>query len=284
MFGTNDIEWFSTDFSHTFRWYGESMLVLVDELLESGVVPVLSTVPPRLDSPSLLDSRVSTMNALVWGLAQAQQVPLVDFHLALEPLAPGWGLAGDGVHPSTSCDGGVRCGCRFDATGLLAGYNVRNWITLEALDRVRRVVIDGAPAPDTPLRNPLEGSGTAEDPFVIDALPFADYRDTRAAPSDAIDEYTGCSASQNESGPEVYYALDLSESTSIGALVVDRAGVDIDLHLLEDSPDPANCLVRDDTYLEETLPTGHYVLVLDTWANASGTPLPGEYLFVVLAR
>ncbi len=66
------------------------------------------------------------------------------------------GISGDGVHPNAYAGCAPHCGSTdFSADGLRYGYNVRNLISLEALAKVLRVVIeDGPPDGNTRYASP----------------------------------------------------------------------------------------------------------------------------------
>jgi hypothetical protein len=274
MFGTNDIGWYGSDHLTTLDWYHGHMFGLVDAMLARGILPILSTIPPR-DDDADHDAWVPTFNATIRAFAQGRQIPLVDFHRELMLLSD-HGLSADGVHPTASGSGA----CVLTADGLDYGYNLRNLITLEALDRVQRAVLDGGGALEDEAPT-LSGQGTRSDPFVVTGRPFVDVRDTSGAASDELDTYDGCSSTADESGPEVVYRLDVSTPVRIRAVVLDRGDVDVDVHLLDDSATSAGCLDRNDALVEADLSTGTYHLVLDTYVS-SGTERSGEYTFLLL--
>ena len=118
--------------------YRHNLRRLVQSVLGEGVVPIVSTIPPRGDSADL-DAVVRRMNGVVREIAEAEQVPLVDYEGELRRL-PKLGLGPDGIHPLP------RPGraCALSGEALLYGLNVRNLITLEALDRARRFLFDSA--------------------------------------------------------------------------------------------------------------------------------------------
>ncbi len=274
MYGTNDIGFRNPD------RYGDRMLTVVDTLLDHGVIPLVTTIMPRDDSASA-DAEVPIYNALARAVAQARQVPLVDYHGELAPL-PDHGLGGDGIHPTTYRPGGVSRACVLDEEGLRHGYNLRNLVTIEALDRLRRVVVEGEEAPDEGAPAML-GDGSPDDPFVVVELPFVDARDTTASPWRRLHEYTGCDAPQDESGPEWLYRLDLDEPAHVQALVSDRGSTDVDLHLLDIGGGEEDCLVRAHKRLEADLDPGIYWLVADTYVK-QGEERGGEYLLAVVAE
>jgi hypothetical protein len=263
MFGTNDT------YPQGVMPFGRNLLGVVDELLTLGVVPILSTIPPRADSASA-DALVPEMNAIIRAVAQARQVPYVDLWQLLAPV-PGHGLVGDGVHLSIYTNGGAHP-CWFTPEAMSDGQNIRNRLHLEALDRARRFLLDGAAAePDVA---PLAGSGTFADPRVADGLPFVDAADTSTATSRAAQTYS-C-APQNEGGPEIVYAVTVPRPMKLRARVFSDEGADIDLHWL-DGPAPERCLARADQVLDiDVVTAGTYYLAEDSFVSA-GQEKPGGY-------
>ena len=261
MYGTNDIGFRGV------QTFADDLLTITDTLLDEGIIPILSSIPARVDMPAV-DANVSRWNMTIRALAQARQVPFMDYHLAMEGL-PNRGLGGDGVHPSA---GGSSCD--FTADGLMRGYNVRNLLAIEALDRTRDA-IEGTSLDAE--GTPLVGDGSPESPFVIDELPFAHVADTTTSDHRNLDLYS-CAA-QDEGGPEYLYELRLESAATLWIAVFDRGTVDIDIHVL-DSPDEEGCAQRAHEELEVTLDAGTYWLSLDTFV--SGTERAGEYVLVVM--
>lgn len=270
MYGTNDIQLNNID------TYGDHMLEIADQLSDAGVIPLFTTIMPRDDSATA-DAEVPRYNLMVRGVAQSRQVPLIDFHRELAPL-PDHGLGSDGIHPSVYRNPGALP-CVFTADGLAYGYNIRNLITITSLDRARAVVA-GGDAPDPPAAT-LSGAGSHQDPFVIPSLPFVDVHDTRTSLVSDVDSYPGCGASQDESGHEFVYRLDLTTPTRVRAFLSDRGGADIDVHLLSGGSTGDDCLMRDNLDLTADLQPGTYYFNLDSFASG-GSPLEGEYIFVVM--
>ena len=272
-YGSNDMQ-LGTTYQSALWGFGANLTTLVDQLLGDGVIPVVSTIPRRLDV-SAADLWVPTYNAVIRGIAQARQVPLVDLNLAFEGL-PNKGISGDGLHGSAYAGGA----CVFTEAGLEAGYNTRTLITLEALARQLDVVVHGAGALDAALPA-LEGVGAPDEPIVIDGLPFSDVRDTSAWPWAELDGYA-CKPEADESGPEVLYRIELTETTAVRAIVLDRGDVDIDVHVLDETATAAGCVARADGLVEATLGPGVWHFALDTFVSG-GQPRAGEYIFVVHA-
>jgi hypothetical protein len=107
------------------------------------VIPVLSTIPPRLDN-TVYNARVVRYNAIIIRMAAAKRLPLWNYWLALQsPELIDNGLSGDRIHPNTYR---TTQSADFSQEGLRYGYNQRNLTALQVLDAVRRIVIlNGAP-------------------------------------------------------------------------------------------------------------------------------------------
>ncbi|MEE2902738.1 MAG: SGNH/GDSL hydrolase family protein, partial [Myxococcota bacterium] len=175
MFGTNDVGILSrVDFA-------DAMMQVVQNLMSQGILPILNTVPPRPSSQTA-DQNTKIFNEIIRGIAQAREIPLIDFNLSLAGL-PEFGLAGDAIHPSTyRTNAGLRA-CTFSENGLKYGYNQRNLRTLEALHRLRSAIFVGETdflESDIPR---IEGAGTSTAPVMITSLPFSDLRNTTESSS-----------------------------------------------------------------------------------------------------
>ncbi|MGC4115391.1 MAG: GDSL-type esterase/lipase family protein [Myxococcales bacterium] len=272
LFGTNDIQARDVD------RYGQNLLDIADQLIAEGTVPLFTDAPPR-DDDAAADAWVPRYAAVMRAVAQARQVPFVDLRRELLDL-PDHGIGSDGLHLNVYLPSGSARGCVLTAAGLDYGHNMRNLLTLTALARARDAV-EGKPAPDgtAPV---LAGKGDLAEPFVIASLPFTDYRDTSKGGFSRIDQYTGCTTT-NEGGPEFLYKLVLAKATNLRAFVISLDGCDVDIHLLGAAADAASCIARNDKLINQTLQPGTYFLSLDTYV-ASGVPKPGAYLLVVMAE
>lgn len=271
-YGTNDMNLGATYGSAMVPFY-EAMMTLIDEALERGTLPVLFGITRRGDSPTA-ELWVESYNAMIRGMAQGRQIPFIDLYEAIDPLAE-HGLSGDGLHLQ-AFGGGA---CRLTEEGLLWGYNMRNLVALESLDRTMAVLVDDAPQldEDAPL---FVGEGTHQDPVRIDAFPFAHTGDTSRSTTQGIDAYPPCDDA-DESGPEIRYRLELDAPTALRILVLDRPDVDVDIHILEADGDGDSCVARGDRRIEGELGAGTWDIVVDTWSDGGDT-FVGEYLFVVL--
>ncbi|MDA3862718.1 MAG: phosphodiester glycosidase family protein [Deltaproteobacteria bacterium] len=128
----------------------------------------------------------------------------------------------------------------------------------------------------------LTGSGSVTDPVIVPRIPFAVIGDTTGKTED-IDLYS-CNTSLDESGPELVYKFDLSQSGRISAWVTgDNGIVDIDIHLLSSlslsGSTAQDCLARAHKYIEvDNLSPGTYYIVVDSY---NGPAQAGEFeLFI----
>jgi hypothetical protein len=235
------------------------------------VVTIISGLNPRGDSVGAT-RWAPTFDAVTRALAEARQLPYVSLYVASSPLA-NMGLISDGIHGNVYSDGGAEP-CVFDATALGFNYNVRNLASIELLAKVRDVVVDGAPGPDTSPLPPIAGSGTEASPFEIDGLPFTHTYDTSAGERMRA-SYPDC-GTQNESGPEIVYRLALPSARKVRVVALDRDGVDVDVHVLVDGA----CAERGDRVVDRTMPAGELRIVVDTFVGSGGEQ-PGAYTLVV---
>lgn len=128
MLGTNDLA------VVPLAEYRQRMEQIVTISIDMGVIPVLSTIPNRLGFD------VTPFNNVVKETARKYDVPLWDYHFALQD-APNTGLGDDGVHPSfPSWD--LAESATFTEEFMGYGYNIRNLTALQALDAVWRSVLN----------------------------------------------------------------------------------------------------------------------------------------------
>jgi len=131
LFGGNDAQ------NENERVYVKRLVYLVEELAALGVVPILGAALPRRNSYK--DRWISRFNAITEAVAKHWSLPYIDYHAALSALRRK-GLARDGVHPNVLGQGGLKAACQLTEKGLRYGNNLRNLLTLEMLDAVRRAV------------------------------------------------------------------------------------------------------------------------------------------------
>ncbi|HMI88851.1 MAG TPA: SGNH/GDSL hydrolase family protein [Polyangiaceae bacterium] len=284
MYGTNDL---GLGGSATIaldvkvRPYQKGLVTLVDTMLARGVVPWLSTIPPRTDDLDYMKI-VPVFNAIIRSVAEGRQIPLVDFNRDLLGVTR-YGLGGDGVHPTTQ---EYNTACHLDMPSMAYGYNVRNLGALTVLDRLMKVVVEGAASLDDTAPQ-LAGEGNAASPFVIDALPFSDMRSTVDARETALEAYS-CVGAKGAPGAEYVYRLDLAAPTALRAVVLDGStnhaagdtAVDVDVYLLDDSRAATGCIASGDAVLQTMVGPGTFYVVVDT--TAAGPEVAGEFTLAVV--
>jgi len=126
MIGTNDSGGVAPEI------YTANLRRIIETSIQMGVVPVVSTIPPkRLTTWDT--SRVTEWNNIIRSLATQYQIPLWDYWAALQSL-PNLGIGSDGVHPSVPPD---QMTANFSTENLKYGYTMRNLTALQALTAVR---------------------------------------------------------------------------------------------------------------------------------------------------
>ncbi len=133
MLGTNDVEHMGADL---YRVY---LGQIVEISLQHGVIPVLTTIPPR---PGF-ETGIAQLNQTILEVARTNSVPLVDYYAAMATL-PDFGLDVDEVHPSIP-PLGYNGAANFNTYNLQYGYVLRNLTLLHALDTLWREVLQPIP-------------------------------------------------------------------------------------------------------------------------------------------
>lgn len=149
VFGGNDAAYRVAPPEEIAKGFEQDFEQVLDALERRGVVPILSTIARHGLAPGLprcgrkpdelsnwrLAVQTNAVNAAVARIACRRQLPLVDLRHALDSI-PNYGLGPDGVHPS-AYQGGAGL---LTARGLQCGYNVRNYVTLLMLRRVKELL------------------------------------------------------------------------------------------------------------------------------------------------
>lgn len=251
MFGTNDIGWWNDDHL-VMSWIIENLAQIVDECIAGGIVPVLTAPPLKVG----YELKTLTLSHLVRALAQARQIPFVNYHRVMMPL-PDHGLGGDGVHPSVYQWNWM---CHFTPTGLLYGTNAHNLITMQAFDRALRTAVMGVPALDFEPDG-LSGAGTQGSPLQIDGIPFIDVRAT----TDTVSEWI--------------YSFSIAQDREMRLMTVYQGTTDLDLTLRDAT---FGLVAADDGLIDVSLSAGQYFLVVETRAGLSDNA--GEFQVLLMDR
>ncbi len=139
MFGLIDVQFFSVD------EYKANMGQIIQHSIDAGVIPILSTFVVLEENPKQ-DWRTSIVfdNALL-DLSEEYQVPLINLWREVQVL-PKKGISADGAHLGYPASGF----CDFTGAQETYGGVLRNFLTLTALDMLRREVFE----PDAPMPTP----------------------------------------------------------------------------------------------------------------------------------
>jgi hypothetical protein len=130
LIGTNDVPIASAED------YRPRLQRIIELCIEQGVVPVLSTLPPRRDAPE----RVAQYNEVIKQTALRYDIPLWDLYAALIVL-PNQGLDPDGVHLSIP-PGAPASTTDFSPGNLQYGTVIRNLTALQTLDVLLKQVMN----------------------------------------------------------------------------------------------------------------------------------------------
>ena len=269
-----------------FREYGQAMLDIEDTLIAAGIIPVVISMPPRdwgEGGRPVVQS--STYVALTRAITQGRQTPFVDFYLPMQKL-PDKGLDPDGFHITQYDIGSTTANCDFSEEGLKHGYNLLNLYGLQALERVKLVIADGACELDASAPM-LAGEGTRDAPFEVPYLPFSDLRDLAKATSRAIENYAACGDAK-ETGGEYFYRWDAAGPARVRAVVVDKTGSPVEAHVYHLAGAPsANACVPSQSWNPSngglcagTLGAGTHYFTVDSSSVPAGKT--AEYMLVLI--
>jgi hypothetical protein len=140
MYGTNDIDagnWNVATWKESYRAF-------VQDFIELGVIPILSTIPP--EAAHIGDGRVQIANAAILALAAEEDVPWVDYHGVILHHQPvnwvGTLISADGTHP-TAATGGR--GFSQAAQTSTDGYALRTKLAFDVAEKLRAIVFNDEP-------------------------------------------------------------------------------------------------------------------------------------------
>jgi lysophospholipase L1-like esterase len=156
MLGTND-----ASAGRPVADYRRDVEAALGLMLDRGIVPILSTLPPHIHAAALARS----YNEALREVARARQIPLIDFEREILTRRPtdwdGTLLNRGDVHP-TADQGGAHANSAPTAENLRnSGYLLRGWLSVKKIEEVKALVLDGqpvalplAPNPQPPTPNP----------------------------------------------------------------------------------------------------------------------------------
>jgi hypothetical protein len=162
MFGTIDIDaanWNVAAWKETYRAF-------VQDFIDLGVIPVLSTIPPEL--AHVADGRAEIANDAILDLADEMNIPWIDYYGVILHHQPvnwlGTLISADGTHP-TAATGGR--GFSQVAQTSTDGYALRTKLAFDAAEKLRAIVFnDGPPDGATGV-----GEGAPLNPISLRAWP-----------------------------------------------------------------------------------------------------------------
>lgn len=129
MFGANDVRYLTAE------QYADSMRQIVRLLLDQGTIPVLNTF--AWCAGNMLEDKALELNAITVNLAVEYATPLINFWRAAQAL-PDCGLITETHLTSAGPPGGAPFVGFANGEERLAGYSLRNLLTLQMLDLLRR--------------------------------------------------------------------------------------------------------------------------------------------------
>jgi hypothetical protein len=125
MYGSVDVQLYGAD---AFQGY---LNQIVQSTISRGIIPVLMTFPNGAD---YYPSQAEQFNSVIRGIASAEQIPLIEFRNPALNL-PDRGVGGDKFHLSMN---GTSYYIALTGDHNLYGLTLRNLLTLQALDDLRR--------------------------------------------------------------------------------------------------------------------------------------------------
>jgi hypothetical protein len=128
LIGTNDVS--------NWQHFEANYRPLIEFTLAQGIVPILVNKGDDLESTKY-GAPFGAINAIIARLSQEYGLPLADVHSAIQAL-PNKGFLSDGFHYNAPPGGGS---VNFTGEAMNYGHTVRNLVTLQALDAVRRALM-----------------------------------------------------------------------------------------------------------------------------------------------
>jgi lysophospholipase L1-like esterase len=129
----------------------------IKQFINAGIVPVLSTIPPRTNLDYNMDF-ADPYNAELLALAEKLSLPIIDYSKEILLRRPDgtWGntlISDDGVHPSGKrnvytpisdpyADGGDASTHTTGDAALNSGYLLRTWLTVQKMKEIKQKVVD----------------------------------------------------------------------------------------------------------------------------------------------
>ncbi len=140
MLGTND-----ASARRAVDDYQTDMAKAVDLMLERGIIPILSTIPPHPGQPDT----AKAYNEALRKLAKKRAIPLIDYEKEILTRRPedwnGTLLGKNDVHPTAGVKGTMANSAPTAENLRNSGYLLRGWLSVRKIAEVKRTVLDGQP-------------------------------------------------------------------------------------------------------------------------------------------
>lgn len=123
--------------------YKARLIDIINYTSSRGIIPILSTLPHLTNSNPQYNTNTELLTQTIKEVSTELGVPLMDYRLATEQInteARNWGISTDNIHPSV---GGGNAGDLSDLPLSEGGYNVRNFVSLCALDAIWKTRLGG---------------------------------------------------------------------------------------------------------------------------------------------
>ena len=145
MLGTND-----ASAGRSVEAYQADIAKSIDLMLERGIIPILSTVPPHPGRPDT----AKAYNDALRKLAKKREIPLIDYEQEILKRRPddwnGTLLGKNDVHPTAGVHGTKTTSPPTAENLRNNGYLLRGWLSVKKIAEVKRTVLDQLPAPPRP--------------------------------------------------------------------------------------------------------------------------------------
>jgi lysophospholipase L1-like esterase len=142
MLGTND-----ASAGRGVEAYQADMAKAVDLMLERGIIPILSTIPPHIGQPD----KAKAYNEALRDLAKEKKraIPLIDYEMEiLKRRRDDWNgtlLGKNDVHPTAGVNGTNATSAPTAENLRNSGYLLRGWLSVQKVAEVKRTVLDEEP-------------------------------------------------------------------------------------------------------------------------------------------
>jgi hypothetical protein len=155
MYGTNDVDIWAGDLVAESNTWKAAYKAFVQDIINEGCIPVLSTIPPEHDwTGDAPKPRYEIANDRIKEICKELKLAYVDYYAMILHHQPGdaWDgefhgvdrlIGTDGTHPSNV--GGSN---NFSQTALTwdGGYAARTKLTLDMAEKIKEIVFDNGPA------------------------------------------------------------------------------------------------------------------------------------------